>query len=122
MMRYLDKVLNRITESTYIFLLENQRIGNYKMPKIWQEYDLSIILTDFVDNVPSFITKIDQVPLMSKYINPIVKKSIKAHWLVVHYLDTHPEIIKLYNKNQTGEIKYFDVLDLAEKESKINIR
>ena len=44
------------------------------------------------------------------------KLTCRCHWWVVHYLETHPKIVAEYEPNQTGKMKYCDVLDLAEEE------
>jgi len=38
----------------------------------------------------------------------------RSHDLVAQYLATHPEIAARYRMDQTGEIKYGDVLTLTE--------
>ena len=43
-------------------------------------------------------------------------KVVKSHNKVVTYLENHPDIAKDYLEDQTGKFKYFDILDLAEKE------
>lgn len=47
------------------------------------------------------------------------QESITGHWRVVKYLESHPEIATKYKPDQSGEIKYFDVLALAEMEKLI---
>ena len=46
--------------------------------------------------------------------SPESNKAFKAHNLVANYLDTHPEVRAKYKNDQSGEVKYFDVLSLAE--------
>lgn len=42
--------------------------------------------------------------------------AIKRHILVTHLLDTNGEYRKRYKNDQTGELKYFDLLDIAERQ------
>ena len=44
------------------------------------------------------------------------RQAVRDHWKVSKYLDTHPSEAALYRIDQSGELKYFDILDLAEKE------
>lgn len=39
-----------------------------------------------------------------------------AHNLVARYLEEHPEAQAKYKRDQSGDLKYFDVLDLAKAE------
>jgi hypothetical protein len=45
-------------------------------------------------------------------------RTARGHNLVANYLDSHPEIAAQYKPDQTGQIKYFDVLRLAEEEER----
>lgn len=48
------------------------------------------------------------------------RNAVRAHWLVSTYLDTHPEVAGRYRTDQSGELKYFDILDLAEQDQPHN--
>ena len=37
-----------------------------------------------------------------------------AHDLVASYLLAHPDVAEKYKPDQSGEVKYYDVLELAE--------
>ena len=46
------------------------------------------------------------------------KESIsEGHDLVADYLDRYPDVRTKYSADQRGEIKYYDVIKLAEKEA-----
>lgn len=45
-----------------------------------------------------------------------VYKGILTHNMVQEYLDAHPEIRVKYKPDQSGDVGYYDVLALAEKE------
>jgi hypothetical protein len=53
---------------------------------------------------------------IQSYINTMQFKAIQNHTKVIDYLESHPDIQQKYKADQTGEVKYFDVLDLAEAE------
>ena len=41
----------------------------------------------------------------------------KAHELVADYLLAHPDVRERYRADQRGEVKYYDVLRLAEQKN-----
>lgn len=44
-------------------------------------------------------------------------EAVCAHHAVSDYLERHPEVAARYNTNQTGPVRYFDVLTLVEEEA-----
>ncbi len=42
------------------------------------------------------------------------ESATRNHNLVADYLDAHPELVEKYKADQSGEVKYYDVLRLAE--------
>lgn len=71
-----------------------------KRETLWAKYGLSIL------HHGRMLTK------------PELEGAIRGHDLVAAYMETHPEVAEKYEVDQTGEVKYFDVLDLAEKEER----
>lgn len=67
----------------------------YKYPSLWVKYGLSLH------------------PLAGLTIAGL-QEAVTGHWRVVDYLESHPDIAAKYKADQTGEVKYFDVLALAE--------
>lgn len=46
-----------------------------------------------------------------------LEAAIRRHNLVTHILNTNSECRKRYKDDQTGELKYFDLLNIAERQS-----
>lgn len=66
-------------------------------PALWYKYDLDIYY--------------------SRVYMPTVEEQtegIRRHNLVAGYLEAHPEIAEEYRTDQSGKVKYYDVLALAE--------
>lgn len=83
--------------------IRGYRYGDMTVPgrAVWLKYGLSISNSVYVT-----LTK------------PELERAIHSHDLVSTYLEAHPEVAAKYEVGQTGEIKYFDVLTLAEKGEK----
>ena len=64
----------------------------YTIP-IWSKYGLAIADSVMAEG------KFDEVS--------------RSHNLVVDYLESHPDVVKQYKSDQSGTIKYYDVLKLA---------
>ena len=64
-------------------------------PELWQKYGLS---------------------LMAGIHGRVFEAGVRSHWRVAHYLEAHPDVAAGYNADQTGKVKYFDVLFVAERE------
>ena len=41
-------------------------------------------------------------------------EAVRCHDLVAGYLDAHPDVAEKYRSDQRGEVRYLDVLALAE--------
>lgn len=55
-------------------------------------------------------------PKMLEVVGLNVLEAIKNNQAVMMYLDNHPDIAAKYKKDQTGEVSYLDLLELAQKE------
>lgn len=44
------------------------------------------------------------------------EEAVRAHMMVIRYLCHHPDVRARYGSDQSGEVKYFDVLTMAEEE------
>ncbi len=77
-----------------------QEISPDDTKKEWGKYGLSITRS-----------------LVHKHHDMIHEISVN-HDLVTNYLDSHPEAFEKYKNDQSGELKYYDVLRLARAELK----
>ena len=86
--------------------------------KDWQKYGLRVFL-------PYWFLHLNGKPRAffrrERFEYQKVINAIRAHLLVMDYLDIHPRIRKKYKKDQTGEVKYFHVLTMAENEYGIKV-
>jgi hypothetical protein len=71
---------------------------------LWEKWGLSISGCSIAAGDPKRAKETDE--------------TIKSHNLVVRYLETHPEIAIQYQPDQSGKMKYHDVLRLAEREER----
>ena len=108
------ELLDKLTRVTFIYLIRQVTERKSVKISVWEKYGLSCNPAHFMMYLPDTQYRNIFIP---KNVDPRLIHSIKAHWLVVWYLENHPEID--YKNDQSGKIKYFDVLDLAEKESGI---
>ena len=73
-------------------------IGSYTEPE-WEEFGLEIHPGAWLSGGPGAF-----------------ERGLKAHRLVAQYLRRHPDAWSKYKADQSGELHYYDILDLAEKE------
>jgi hypothetical protein len=74
----------------------------------WRRWGLTIEDLDRPSHYPWYRRlSVDQIRWVSR-----------RHTLVANYLDRHPEITGRYRADQRGELKYFDILALAEAEDR----
>ena len=66
------------------------------VPTLWRTYGLTIV------QAVRFTASDDEF-----------REIVRDHWAVALYLDAHPDVAARYETDQSGDIKYYDVLRLA---------
>ena len=116
------ELLDRFSRSTLRFLIGSVLEDRSTKIPIWEKYGLSCDPRTFMIFIPDCGEEIERRHYFSPLnVDPNIINSIRAHWLAVWYLENNPSILAKYKPDQTGQLRYFDVLSLAEKESGIYI-
>jgi len=92
-----------------------------KIP-IWEKYGLSCNPKSCMIFIPDTGTELEYRNFFNPLnVDPRMINSIRAHWLVIWYLENYSEAVVKYKSDQSGELRYYDVMSLAEKESGIHV-
>ena len=115
------ELLDRFSRSTLRFLIVSASLGRSSKIPIWEKYGLSCDPRHFMEFLPDGNDLEARKIFLPFNVDPNIINSVRAHWLVVWYLENNPSVLVEYKPDQTGQLRYLDVLSLAEKESEIHV-